>query len=105
MFQQRLSAGSGLCHQASRGVGTRHARVRAPRGSIRREEGQLRGGRECGFLLSSIEDAAAVKRWRDGALVRDDGIEIGLGGIAPLDGADEAVETGEAFQLFGAAEF
>jgi hypothetical protein len=38
-------------------------------------------------------------------LVGDDGFEIGLGGVAPLDGAHETVEAGEAFQLFGAAEF
>ena len=37
--------------------------------------------------------------------MRDDGFEIGIGGVALLNGARETVEPGEAFQLFGAAEF
>ena len=48
---------------------------------------------------------AFPQRWRDCALVRDDGFEIGIGGVALLNGARETVEPGEAFQLFGAAEF
>ena len=35
----------------------------------------------------------------------DDGVEVGLGGVAVFDGADEFVEAGEGIELIGIAEF